>query len=161
MLQYYAVHRSQPYSLVAGQGYYIEGLHKEGTGGTSSVLKPGWPRNRYRPAALQPAAKPVDPGAWMGYPAAPPGIGGPLEITQQPASQSVNANSSATFNVVATNPMACPSYQWQRDSGTGFEDIAGANNASTIALAALTDSGRNSAPGFASSARTHLVARPR
>jgi hypothetical protein len=140
----YAVHKSASYPLTAGQGYYIEVLYKEGTGGDFARVYAGLAAEPTPAGGTpNPPASLSIPGGWMGYPAAPPGIGGALVITQQPTSQSVNANSSVTFATVATNSNGLSIYyQWQRDNGTGFEDIAGANNSSyTIALALETDSG--------------------
>jgi hypothetical protein len=140
----YTAHKSAAYSLTSGQGYYIEALYKEGTGGdycrvqaqlASEPLPPG--------GNPDPPASPSIPGAWLGYPTAPPGIGGPLNITQQPTNQSVVANTSVTFFIGASNVNGLPIvYQWQRDSGTGYQDIAGATGASyTIPLAATSDNG--------------------
>jgi Tol biopolymer transport system component len=62
-------------------------------------------------------------------------------ITAQPTDQSVVAETSATFTVVASNATG---YQWQRstDGGTTFADVAGAASAShTTAATTLADSG--------------------
>jgi hypothetical protein len=52
---------------------------------------------------------------------------GSPSITTQPASTSVIQGNPATFSVTATGAV---SYQWQLDSGTGFNDISGANSGS-------------------------------
>lgn len=52
---------------------------------------------------------------------------GSPSITTQPASTSVIQGNPATFSVTATGDV---SYQWQLDSGTGFNDISGANSGS-------------------------------
>lgn len=62
-------------------------------------------------------------------------------ITQQPVSRTVAVSQSATFTVVASG--AAPlNYQWERNNGSGWNPIGGANAASyTISNAQLADSG--------------------
>lgn len=55
-------------------------------------------------------------------------------ITTQPASTTVCSGSPANFTVVATDAI---SYQWQVNTGTGFNNIAGATSA-TYSIAATT-----------------------
>ncbi len=50
-------------------------------------------------------------------------------ITTQPSNQTVNLGETATFSVVASGT-APLSYQWQKNSGAGFNDISGATLAS-------------------------------
>ena len=61
------------------------------------------------------------------------GLGQPA-ITNQPQTQAVAPGTTATFTVVAggAQPLA---YQWQRNLGTGFSDLAG----STSSILALTN----------------------
>jgi subtilisin-like proprotein convertase family protein len=54
----------------------------------------------------------------------------PLAITTQPAAVSTCVGASATFSVVVTGNL--PTYQWQLNTGSGFNNIAGANNASLV-----------------------------
>ncbi len=64
-----------------------------------------------------------------------------VAITVQPADRSVEAGTTATFEVVATHATG---YQWQRsnDGGTTFADVAGATGAShTTPVTALADDG--------------------
>jgi glucose/arabinose dehydrogenase len=62
-------------------------------------------------------------------------------ITDDPASQTIGVNLPVTFAVVASG--AAPlSYQWQRDSGSGYGNISGATSSSyTIVSVALSDNG--------------------
>jgi glucose/arabinose dehydrogenase len=62
-------------------------------------------------------------------------------ITQHPQNKTVPAGQPATFSVNASG--AAPlSYQWQRNNGSGFTNIAGATAASyTVVNAQLADSG--------------------
>jgi hypothetical protein len=65
-------------------------------------------------------------------------------ITTQPASVSVTAPATATFNVVASG-VPEPTYRWQlsTDGGATFSDISGATSASyTTAATSGADSGR-------------------
>src|SRR5207245_4458969 len=62
-------------------------------------------------------------------------------ITAQPANQTVNVGQAAVFTVGAsgTGPL---SYQWQKNTGTGWAAIAGATGASyTTPVTAAGDSG--------------------
>ncbi|HKP71886.1 MAG TPA: lamin tail domain-containing protein, partial [Pyrinomonadaceae bacterium] len=65
----------------------------------------------------------------------------PPTIGQHPQSQTVAVGQPVTFTVSATG--ATPlGYQWQRNNGSGWVDIAGANsNSYTIAAVASTDNG--------------------
>ena len=65
-----------------------------------------------------------------------------LNFTQSPTNTSVPNNTTATFNAAASGtgaPVGEVVYQWQRDNGAGFVDIAGANNASYNFLATTAD----------------------
>jgi hypothetical protein len=125
---------TRPIPLTAGQGYYLEMIYKEGTGGDYGLVA----------ARLQGQPAPSDdshfiPASMVGFPAAPPGVGGPINITQQPAAASQFENGTAMFNVVATNPNGLPlCYQWYRD-GVAIE---GATTSSyTVGPLSLSDSG--------------------
>ena len=113
----YTAHRSAAYPLVAGRGYYLEALYKEGTGGDflrvhaqiASEPAPAGGTNPDYPGS------PYIPGGWLGYPNAPAGIGGGLTITQQPANTTALENSPVTLSIGVTNPNGLPiCYQWKR-----------------------------------------------
>ena len=124
---------SAPYSLAAGQAYYLEALYKEGTGGDYGQVA----------AKLESDPTPADalvpiPGDQLGSPAAPAGIVGEVQITQQPTDQSVAENSTATFSVGAMNALDAPiCYQWLRDGA----DIPGAIGPSYSFRPTLADTG--------------------
>jgi hypothetical protein len=54
---------------------------------------------------------------------------GAPQITVQPTNQNSSVGSTATFSVTATGTPA-PTYQWQKDSGSGFANISGATSSS-------------------------------
>ncbi len=124
--------RAGPFNLVAGQGYYMEGIYKEGGGGD-------YIRVAARLASDTTTVLAPMPPSWTGYPAAPAGIGGVLGIAQQPANSSVLQNSTATFTVGFSNPNGLPVLiQWYRDGVI----IDGATKASySLPLVSLTDNG--------------------
>ncbi len=107
---------SAPFALEAGKAYYVELLWREFGGGDYGQVA----------VALQGAPGPTVAnlsGFLVGAGAAPANVVGPVTITQQPASQSVFANSIVTFTVQANNANGAPiGYQWTRN-GT---DIPGA-----------------------------------
>jgi hypothetical protein len=51
-------------------------------------------------------------------------------ITMQPSNQAVFEGQQASFSVSATSSGGSLTYQWQRDDGSGFNDIGGATNSS-------------------------------
>ena len=121
---------SPAFPLVAGRGYYLEMLYKEGGGGdygkVAALLEPspgitnypslGTPNLNIDPASLT--------GPSIGYPYAPAEVGGPLTVVG-PQSATVQANHTTTFTVTASNPGDWPmSYQWRRD-GTNIADATG------------------------------------
>lgn len=62
-----------------------------------------------------------------------------VAITSQPSDQSVQEGGSATFTVTADNALG---YQWQRQSGGSWADVAGARERSlALPAVALTDHG--------------------
>ncbi len=124
--------KSGAYELQAGRAYYVELVYWEYGGGD------------YGQAAVQLEGDPNPTTAnlrdsLVGAGAAPAGIGGPINITSQPASISVLANNVVTFSVAASNPNSLPLfYQWKRDGA----DIPGANSPSlTIGPVTTADSG--------------------
>src|SRR6266542_748552 len=127
-------HRTAPISLTAGQGYYIEAIYKEGTGGDFCQVAAKLAVDPTDPNTLTPI-----PGGLVGAGAAPPGIGGPINITTQPADANVLANVIVSFSVAASNPNSLPiCYQWRRDGA----DIAGANGPSySFGPVSVADSG--------------------
>jgi len=107
----FSVRPTAPIPLVGGQGYYMEMVYKEGTGGDYAFVA-GRLQGQPAPTADTDAL----PGSFFGSPAAPPGVGGPIVFTQQPANQTVGENSTATFTAAASNPNGLPiCYQWTRD----------------------------------------------
>jgi glucose/arabinose dehydrogenase len=62
------------------------------------------------------------------------------QFTQHPQDKTVSVGQSATFTVAATGT-APLNYQWQRDNGSGFNNIVGANSSSYTLTAALADNG--------------------
>lgn len=114
-----------PFNLVAGQGYYLEGIYKEAGGGD-------YIRIAARPESDTTTALTPMPPAWAGYPAAPPGVGGPVNITTQPPPLlQVPEQTVASISVVANNPNGLPlCYQWQAsaDGGASYFDIDGATS---------------------------------
>src|SRR5262249_23645111 len=101
--------------LVAGQRYYIEGVHHEGGGGDDF----GATYIGFGTADPADGDAPALTGNVVGVLVPPQQI----TITQQPASVSVPAATTATFTVAATTDgFYPPSYQWKK----GGVDIAGA-----------------------------------
>lgn len=65
--------------------------------------------------------------------------GTPPTITSQPSSTTVTSGTDATFTVVATN---ATSYQWSRNTGSGWAEISGATSASlTVTAPTFTSQG--------------------
>ncbi len=110
--------RSAAISLTAGQSYYIEVLHKEGSQGDHVEVawrKPG-------DAAPANGSSPIG-SAYLSYTRLVPYVEPPA-ITTQPLSQSVVVGTSTSFSVAATG--AAPlHYQWR----FGGVNINGATNA--------------------------------
>ncbi len=125
-----ALETSVPFNLVAGQGYYIEALYKEGTGGdylkvAARLVEEGTPPVVGN-AELDTNAIPA---SMLGTPAVPVGVVGPVILVQQPASTTVAENTpSITLSAQSTNAQgAAICYQWQRsDAGGPFTDILNA-----------------------------------
>jgi Immunoglobulin domain/PA14 domain len=109
--------------LVAGQKYYIEALHKEGTGGDNLAV--GWQLpnatlERPIPGLRLEAFVPISP-----------------TITSQPTNRTVTAGQAATFTVAASGT-APLTYQWKKNGTTNV----GTNSATlSIANAQLVDAG--------------------
>jgi hypothetical protein len=117
---------SPAFQMTAGQGYYLEALQKEGGGGdyvkvAARLEGTGKPTpNNTANLSLDPAAL---TGSAIGYPAAPPGVGGAIGITLQPASVVTEENQIVTLTVAATNTYGLPMvFQWRRD-GTPIPDV--------------------------------------
>ncbi len=107
-------------AMTAGSRYYYELVVVENGGGDHAgiaVVMPSGVTNA--PIRAQNLALAFNP-------ANIPNVG----IAQQPQSQTIEANHTATFSVVVTNGGSSVNYQWQVDTGTGFANIAGANGAS-------------------------------
>ncbi|MBI5383734.1 MAG: Ig-like domain-containing protein [Verrucomicrobia bacterium] len=114
---------SAAFPLVAGQGYYIEALFKEGTGGDFCQVAARLQGDTTPAASLTPLG-----GNYVGFEFVPPGLVGPLTIAQQPANAQVEQPAPATFTVAASaTPVGPFVYQWQRsdDGGATFADVAG------------------------------------
>jgi hypothetical protein len=107
---------SAPIPLSAGQGYYIEGLYKEGIGGDVMQIAAKLEDDPTAPGMLMPL-----PADWVGGTAAPASVGGTFTITQQPASATVVSGNPVTFSV-GTSTGTPLYYQWLRNGA----DIPGA-----------------------------------
>jgi len=119
-------------TLTTGQRCYYELLVREFTGGDYAGL-----------AVTLPSATVSAPiSASYLEAAADPALAPNVGIEQQPQNQTIEENHTATFTVVATNTGGSVSYQWQVDTGSGFANILGANNASyTTPLQTLANNG--------------------
>lgn len=114
---------SEPFALIAGQPYYIEGLFKEHAGGDYLVV------------AARPEGDTTPAGSlyWItnaiAFPGIPPGLAGTLTIDTQPVNVTVEDPNPATFSVAASSSTGAPIlYQWQRNDGSGtFTNLPGAN----------------------------------
>ncbi|MBN2505121.1 MAG: immunoglobulin domain-containing protein [Verrucomicrobia bacterium] len=113
---------SEPFSLVAGQPYYVEGIYKEGAGGDYLVVAARLEGDSTAASTLQWI------GGDIGYPGIPPGLAGTFAITTQPASVTVEDPNPASFSVEASSSTGAPiAYQWQRNDGFGtFTNLPGA-----------------------------------
>lgn len=89
-------------------------------------------------AALTPTTEPVAIGVlWRNNGVLTYSVGIPPVITDEPDNVSPNEGDTATFTVVATN---ATSYQWQLNTGSGWNDISGATTASyTTGTLSLSD----------------------
>lgn len=145
---------SPAFPLVAGQGYYLELLYKEGTGGDLGMVAArldglGIPTggNDQGAEAGETISSTIAPSqvCTIAFGAVPVGAAGGLAILTQPAGVSTEAVTTATFSVQASAPDApfiC--YQWQRsDDGIVFTDIPGAirSRYTTPLLSVLADNG--------------------
>ena len=120
----YTAHATAAYPLIAGQGYYIEGLFQEGGGGDFIRVAATLAGT---PAPVGNAIADAIPGNLLGATAAPAGAAGAINITSEPADVTVFANSLVNFSVSAANVNGLPlCYQWQRNG----IDILGANKSS-------------------------------
>jgi hypothetical protein len=115
----FAGRQTGPFNLVAGQGYYLEGIYKEAGGGD-------YIRVAARLAADTTTALAPMPAAWAGYPAAPPGVGGPVNITTQPpATLTAQEQTSPSISVVANNPNGLPLCYPMADQRGWWSDVHG------------------------------------
>lgn len=91
-----------------------------------------------------------------------------IEITSQPSNASAATGASVTFSVTAvTYDGGTLGYQWQRNTGTGFTNVAGATSASyTFNVSGLSQNGyqyrcivssNDTAPDLTSSSATLTV----
>jgi hypothetical protein len=102
---------SLPITLNAGEQYYFEALMKEGGGGDNLAVAVA-PENAPIPAN---GSSPIS-GSWLGVRV--PTAGASIQISQQPAAVSVQANQDATFSVevTGTSPLGTNIvYEWHRD----------------------------------------------
>lgn len=123
-----AVGTSAAFPLTAGQGYYIEAIYKEGTGGDYCMVGA---RMEGDPTPASTLTNIMSSGA--AAPALPKGLVGPVVISTQPANATAEEPGSATFSVVAGCTPAGPLvYQWQKsdDGGGTWADIPKANGPS-------------------------------
>jgi hypothetical protein len=135
----FAAHASAPQALTAGTPYYLEALYKEGTGGdfcqvAAKLDTDPTPPNTLAPIGPQSLASLADT------------VNSTLTITRQPTDFLFIQNprgpsgSNAVFSVTATGSGVL-AYQWERDSGAGFQAIAGANGASYSFAPSLANDG--------------------
>jgi hypothetical protein len=132
---------SEAFPLVAGQGYYIELIYKENTGGDygmvaarldgTGVPTGGNDQGAEAGEAISGAVAP-SPFCTVGFGAVPAGVAGTLTINQNLSNVSTEANRRVTLTLGASAPTApyvC--YQWQKsdDGGATFNNIPGANRA--------------------------------
>jgi hypothetical protein len=108
---------SNPISLRAGRGYYIETLHKSDAGGFIKVaarllgtgVPPGVPNAQLDTNAVY--------GAPIGAPLAPRDLGGTLTIVQGPSNVTAEENQVTTLSVQVSNPSGLPvTYNWYRNN---------------------------------------------
>jgi len=132
---------SPAFPLIAGQGYYVELIYKENTGGDYGMVAArmegdGVPTggNDQGAEAGEAISGTVAPSRFstVGSGAVPAGVAGALSINQNLSNVSTQANQQVTLRLGATapnSPYVC--YQWQKseDGGTTFEDIPGATRA--------------------------------
>ena len=86
------------------------------------------------------SANTIDPKSMNATPHAPGAASGAPVITKQPADLNIKVGDAAKFSVVATG--ANLSYQWQKTTDAGTNDIPGATtNTYEIAAVALADNG--------------------
>jgi hypothetical protein len=107
---------SGPVNLRAGQGYYIEALHKSDTG-TDFVKVAARLAGTGVPAGVANTQLDTNAlfGGYVAAPLAPRDLGGSISIAQQPSNQTVEDGHDATFSVGVNNPSGAPLfYQWFR-----------------------------------------------
>lgn len=87
-----------------------------------------------------PETEPVAPGVlWLDSGVLTLSVGIPPVITDQPDNASINPGEDATFTLTATN---ATSYQWSRNTGSGWSIVSGATSASlTISAADVSMTG--------------------
>ena len=115
---------SEPYDMVAGQGYYIEAQYKEGGGGDYCVVGARLEGDPIPASALTNIMSSA-----ASAPALPKGLVGVPVISAQPVGVTVEQPAVATFSVVAGCTPAGPLlYRWQKsdDAGGTWTDIPGA-----------------------------------
>ena len=109
--------RSAPIRMEAGKRYYVEALHKEGTGGDDlgvTAIKAGDPDPVNGSAPVG--------GAFIGVLAPPTGQS--ISITNQPLDVTTNELAQVTFTVGAAASGGAPlAYQWQKNGTNIFKAI--------------------------------------
>ncbi len=119
-------------NLVAGQRYYYELIVREFGGGDHaglSVILPSGLTNSPIPQNLLAIA--FDPANVAN-----------ADFSLQPQDQTVLDNHAATFSAAVTNAVNGLAFQWQLDTGSGYNDIAGATGPShTTGLRTLANEG--------------------
>ncbi len=123
--------------LIAGQGYYIETLHKEGGGG--DYVKVAARLDGTGSPTLGTPNTVIDPASLAGpavcYPYAPADVGGPILLTG-PSSLSVAANHPVTLSATASNPAGLSMFYQRYRNGAA---IAGATTTFYSFIAASSD----------------------
>jgi hypothetical protein len=138
-----AIQTSAAFPMTAGQGYYLELIYKEITGGDYGMVAAhidgaGIPfgGNDQGAETTSESISGVTPSPFCtvgNLTGAPAGVAGTLSITQNLVNKSAQVGNKATFTVGASapnSPFIC--YRWQKsdDGGATFNDIPGATGSS-------------------------------
>src|ERR1043166_3659640 len=115
--------QSAPIQLTNGFRYYIEAIHKEGTGGDNLSVRWKLPNNVIE--------EPIPNNRLLVY-----GLGPPL-ITRQPTNYTTVESGSASFSVALAHMIGAV-FQWSRN---GTNVPSGTNNVLALPIVTLADNG--------------------